>query len=153
MRRGDLGLISINMHNVIDSLWFNGPTGTIGLVVCDNDHELKAYVGFIAIPIHEMVDAQYVARDGAPFPIEGALAISSAARDRHERYLIKGGSNPGELFTTAELYRRDNHLISLKVPVLDPAPKVILWDGECFVVDDTGRYQATEAWVAYPSAR
>lgn len=50
---------------ILDSVWFNGPFGTIGIVMTDNGFEKKAYLG-LAVGFSESLDAKRIAVTGAP---------------------------------------------------------------------------------------
>lgn len=67
------------------SIWFSGIQGHFGLVLVNNGHQLKAYIGS-AEAFNLEVDKQSIANYGAPFPIEAALLIFNM-----QKYITKDG--------------------------------------------------------------
>lgn len=85
------------MFKVIESFWFNGALGTVGLVIVDTGREVKAYAGLITVELrqfldptgnafvsHQPADEATIVKWGAPFPLKGAMAMSETARQIHE---------------------------------------------------------------------
>lgn len=54
--------------------WFNGLSGTIGIIVVENNGKLASFVG--AVPDgalnNDTNDAQYILHYGCPFPLKAA---------------------------------------------------------------------------------
>jgi hypothetical protein len=58
---------------VIAWRWFNGGTGTVGIVQCSDPYEGPLYfIGSALTGMNEEADVQHIARWGARFPNEAA---------------------------------------------------------------------------------
>lgn len=55
---------------IIDTFWFTSFSGTIGIVVIENEvNECKAYIG-MAAGIDESAEANHISKWGAPMPYD-----------------------------------------------------------------------------------
>lgn len=60
---------------ILDTLWFNGPQGCIGIVMGETEEgERKAYIG-IASGTYEAMDIQVIAQTGAPLMDQAAKIL------------------------------------------------------------------------------
>ena len=62
------------MVKILGSIWFSSLEGHFGIVVTDNGHEEKAYLGK-ASGVMPSTDEQHIAKYGAKFPLKQAKEL------------------------------------------------------------------------------
>lgn len=63
-------------NKILGHIWFNSLKGSFGIVVVDNGHEEKAYIGIgIANGLSEEQDIETIVKYGAKFPLKQAKEL------------------------------------------------------------------------------